>query len=464
MALVNIKRKYHSIYQKKDIESYMNLEIIHEFVEFILPTVIVFLSLCNVSTYRLRELCNNILKYPLSIPRIEHVIQEAAARAEKKMVNWDKTAGEKITVIQADASFKGFKHKFFNVLDPKSGYLLICEPIVQESEIYLVKPLKRIVETCHNLKFIITDMCKGYGSTLRKISSNIFHIFCKTHVKRAIFRKAGELRAAFSKIAKKLQKLKDQLGTTIKWLTSNRRHRDHTKNYVQKLQSEKIGIATQAGVAVQANGALINRKQGLPTILKKISTRIGKFQAKFNTLCSQVKRQLKKLQKIQPIFDKTQNSYDLEWGLYMTKCRQKQEIYRLLDASTVGEFQRIYTRLRKKYRDLKTKYGRQIWKILKSKQIRNYREVLLLSKADRFAMNTNEIEGFHSQFRVLLDGLRNVPDTPYIRDRLRLMRYWHNAVGPITGQNAGISPCKRLGIKLNSDHPIQVICEGLKIV
>ena len=76
-------------------------------------------------------------------------------------------------------------------------------------------------------------------------------------------------------------------------------------------------------------------------------------------------------------------------------------------------------------------------------------------------INTNLVEGLFSQSRIMLDGLRNTPDTPYIRSRLILFRYWHNFVGPLSGPNAENPPSSRIGIKLAKYTPIQQICSSI---
>ncbi len=66
-------------------------------------------------------------------------------------------------------------------------------------------------------------------------------------------------------------------------------------------------------------------------------------------------------------------------------------------------------------------------------KIADYVAMLQLPRFFRFSpeervalgpINTNHVEGFFAQMRVTLDGLRNATDTPYVRARLVLLRYF----------------------------------------
>ena len=84
----------------------------------------------------------------------------------------------------------------------------------------------------------------------------------------------------------------------------------------------------------------------------------------------------------------------------------------------MGEFSRVYYHLKQFYQGKKDKFAKQIKKILNAPQVRDYRQILRLPKEDRPDPSTNALEGFHAQMREMLDGLRNTPNTAYIRARL----------------------------------------------
>ena len=104
---------------------------------------------------------------------------------------------------------------------------------------------------------------------------------------------------------------------------------------------------------------------------------------------------------------------------------------------------------------------KKITEFLKLPQMRNLFKFTPEERKELGSITTNHVEGFFAQMRVALDELRNAPDTPYIRARLDLLRYWHNFLGPLSGPNAGFSPVSRLGFQLSSTNPIRAICNNL---
>ena len=104
---------------------------------------------------------------------------------------------------------------------------------------------------------------------------------------------------------------------------------------------------------------------------------------------------------------------------------------------------------------------KKILEFLDLPQMRNFFKFSPEERKEWGLITTNHVEGFFAQMRVALDELRNAPDTPYIRARLDLFRYWHNFVGPLSGPNVGSSPVSRLGFHLTSTNPIRAICSNL---
>ena len=167
----------------------VNHVIITNFLKTLLPIMFVYFSIANVSIDRLYDFTTNILHVSTSKKAIGQTFIQAAGQANKKLERWDKMVGEEAQILLLDATWKGKRAKFFNVMDQKSRYLLISEPIKQESASYLNPFLHKLAELCHNVRILITDMAKGYLTTLPRAFWGTIIIFCHSHLKRAIFRK-----------------------------------------------------------------------------------------------------------------------------------------------------------------------------------------------------------------------------------------------------------------------------------
>ncbi len=155
--------------------------------------------------------------------------------------------------------------------------------------------------------------------------------------------------------------------------------------------------------------------------------------------------------------------YGKAWHWYATFRQTWGQFRQLLKTIDLRIFRRLQKKLERRLDKSPNKMTRKITEYLKMPQLRR---LFRFSPEERVALgpiNTNRVEGFFAQMRVTLDGLRNAPDTTYVRARLALLRDFHNVVGPLSGSNAGCSPCARLGIATHPGTPLRANCVGVPL-
>ncbi len=118
--------------------------------------------------------------------------------------------------------------------------------------------------------------------------------------------------------------------------------------------------------------------------------------------------------------------YGKAWHWYATFRQTWGQFRQLLKTIDLRIFRRLQKKLERRLDKSPNKMTRKITEYLKMPQLRR---LFRFSPEERVALgpiNTNRVEGFFAQMRVTLDGLRNAPDTTYVRARLALLRDFHN--------------------------------------
>lgn len=436
-------------------------KIIANYLSRMVPMFLVFFSIHNVGLKPLKYFCTEILQYPISIPKIQQVITKAGKNAKPKLDEYDKKAGEIVTAVEADTTWKGIFMKFLAIIDRASNYLFCLDPIKRENIDTIRPKLAKLARICCNLRLIVTDMALNFLSLIPQLFHGVIHLFCHNHMLKAVDRQLPEVRAGFLKAKIKLQKTRKPMGTVRKWLKRNRDRWYNTKSYEIKLRKDKKNQCKALQIPVKPNGAIKSPCHGLPESLKKISQRIYKLQANATRFLKQVQKQLTKQTKLNTKIKKGERNYYPKWSQYGRLRRIRNQFKNLLKFTDLRLFLRQERQLRKRIEKLPNKMTKKILEFLDLPQMRNFFKFSPEERKEWGSITTNHVEGFFAQMRVALDELRNAPDTPYIRARLDLLRYWHNFVGPLSGPNVGSSPVSRLGFHLTSTNPIRAICSNL---
>jgi len=433
---------------------------VKDYISTLVPQILVFFSIQNVGLRALRYFCEEILQFPISIPAIQRVISHAGKRAKHKLAALDLKAGEFASVMYMDTTWKGLSAKFFAAIAREGNYLFCLEPVKKDSAAAVQPHLRRLAEVCHNLRLVVTDMALGLEKTIPRVFRGVVHLFCRNHMLKAVDRVMPEARKDFQGAKEKLVKSKGPAKTVQKWLGKDRKHMYNARSYRKKLQKEKVKICQEHEIPVKPNGAIKAPGKGMPPFLRTLSGRISKAQVKEARYNVQTARQLAKQAKAGEAVETARKAYFKQWHKYASDRQIFTQFKLLLRATTLREFARLRQHLQRMIAHSSSKAAAKVGEYLRSPKLTRYFRFSEEERAALGPINTNRVEGFFAQMRVTLDGLRNAPDTPYVRARLVLLRYWHNVVGPLSGPNAGISPCRQLGLRLRPGNPIQAICEG----
>jgi hypothetical protein len=442
------------------IENGIAKQAVKDYIQTLVPQLLVFFSIQNVGLRPLRYFCAEVLQFTINIQEIEQVILQAGRKAEQKLAPLDLKAGELVRTIEVDATWKGRFHKFLAAIAREGNYLFCLEHVKNEGAAAVRPALQRVSHFCCNLRLVVTDMALGFAEVIPRIFRGIVHLFCHNHMLKAVDREMPELRKDFSGAIKRLEESKGPARTVNKWLRRNRSHLYNARSYRKKLQGQKFHLCQERGIPVKLNGALKATRRGLPPFLRPLSERIYGVQGREDRFRRQVSRQLAKRAKVGKARDLARVGYSKAWHRYASFRQIWAQFRQLLKTTDLRLFRRQQKKLQRRLDKSPNKMTRKIAEYLGMPQLRR---LFRFSPEERVALgpiNTNHVEGFFAQMRVTLDGLRNAPDTPYVRARLVLLRYWHNVVGPLSGSNVGLSPCRQLGIALRPGNPIQAICVG----
>lgn len=438
-------------------------KIVQIYLQKLIPMILVFFSTANVGLRRLQYFCTELLLTPITMKQIKGIIKTAAHNADKYLTEWDKIAGEHTQCLEMDTTWKGRFHKFLGIIAKDIRYLFVLQPIKNEKAAILRPILQQLATICINVKYIITDMAIGFKGLIKQIFTFALHLFCHVHIARLFYREVGEERKKFSIARHQLQKTKGPVDTTKKWLYKNRKHYKNTQNYMSKMQKWKRHVCQQLGIAVTPSGSIRNKKRGLHPALTKLSSRINRTYAIMVRFRKQTEKQRRKLVKTTEKYQKQRGTYFLEWSKAMIPAKIRRLLNNTLHATRLGQFKRRFNKLKRRLQQSTFKGTKKLLKIISSSPFQHTSKILLLPESEQFSISTNTIEGFFAQCRMLLDEVRNAPDTAYIRSRLTLLRYWHNAIGPLNGFEAYHSPCSRVGIRFGSKNPIQLICSNIRL-
>ena len=433
---------------------------VKNFVRNLVPCLLVFFAIQNVGLRPLRYFCEQFLQFPISVPDIEKVICRAGKNAERRLAPLDLKAGELVSAVEVDTTWKGRSRKFLAAIAREGNYLFCLAPVQGESAAAVQPHLGRLAQLCCNLRVVVTDMALGFEKAIPRLFRGVVHLFCHNHLLKGADRELPEVRKGYLDAKKKLAKKEGPVKTVQKWLDQNRERLYNVRSYRKKLQQEKVAACRQHGIPVKPSGALQVTSNGLPPFLRELSARIGRAQAKEARYKSQVARQLAKKAKVGPAAEAARQVYHQAWHRYAAARRIFALFKQVLRATTMSGFRRLRQQLERTIAGSPSKLAAKVGEYLQLPQLWRYFALSPEVRAALGPVNTNRVEGFFAQMRVTLDGLRNAPDTPYVRARLALLRYWHNVVGPLSGPNAGISPCRALGIVTRPGNPVQAICAG----
>src|SRR5271157_3294417 len=441
----------------KHWEDGIEKSIVKNYIYVLVPQILVFFSIQNVGLRALRYFCEEVLHFPSSIPA-SHL-----PRGEKGQAKTRRARPQGGRVRLSHVHGHDVERSVRQVLrgDCPGGKLPILPGACEEGKrrggpAAPAAPRGGVPQP--------PPHCDGHGPRVReghpRIFRGVIHLFCHNHMLKAVDRVMPEARKDFREAKEKLAKSKKPAKTVQKWLGKGRKHLYNARSYRKKLQKEKVKICQEHEIPVKPNGASKAPKKGMPPFLRKLSGRINKAQVKESRYKRQTSKQLAKRAKAGEAVETAREGYFKQWHKYAADRQIFAKFKFLLRATTLREFVRLRQQLQRRIAHSPSKVAAKVGEYLRSPKLTRYFRFPEGERAALGPINTPQVEGFSAQMRVTLAGLRNAPDTPYVRARLVLISYWHNVVGPLSGPNAGISPCRQLGIRLRPGNPIQAICEG----
>jgi len=440
-------------------------QVLLKYKQNLIPALIIFLVMQNVGFKAIKYFCREILGVFVTESNIRELICSASENAAALLQRSDEIAGEKVTTLQVDATWKGKKHKFFAAIDQTYHYLFDFKEIRGENEECLTPVFKRLNSICFNLKYVISDMAPVYGKLCEKYLYLVTHLECNVHAIRAILRKLGKIS---QKLARSSKQKKKAL-TTVKYeksLISRSRRALYGKNaYRIKLIKEKKQNETALDGFLNTNRRTTPIIKNTQRVIRRLSKRINKNQTKIWAHKKQVKEHLAKISKLNIKYSNYLSKYRSIDAQYMLQCRFLARFRRLLYTTDKEIYQSERISLQKMVKGREDGVSKEI-RSLFSRHPKLFRMESVKGTDPQCykPINTNLVEGLFSQSRIMLDGLRNTPNTPYIRSRFVLFRYWHNFVGPLSGPDAEYPPIRRIGMRSLKNNPIQTICPSLEII
>jgi len=430
-----------------------------------IPPLIIFLVMQNVGFKAIKYLCREILGVFLTETNIREIVCSAADNASDLLMRSDKVAGEKVTAMQVDATWKGRKHKFFAAIDQTYHYLFEFKEIRGENEKSLAPVFKRINSLCFNLKYVISDMAPVYGGLVENYMALVKHLECNVHAIRSALRKLTKSRQKLARSSKQKKKALVAVKHQKSLISRSRKASYSNQAYRNKLVKEKKRNEVILDGLLNTNRQTMQGIKTARRIIRRISERINKNQKNLWANKKEAIEHLAKVVKLNSKYDMILSKYYSKDAQYMLQCRFIACFRRLLYTTDKDIYTREKLTLQKMVKGREDGVSKEI-RSLFSRHPKLFRVESVKQSDPQFykPINTNLVEGLFSQSRIMLDGLRNTPNTPYIRSRFVLFRYWHNYVGPLSGSDSGYPPIKRIEMSSPKNNPIQTICPSIEII
>ncbi len=419
----------------------------------------------NVGFKAIKYFCREILGVFVTESNIRELICSASDNAADLLQRSDEIAGEKVTALQVDATWKGKKHKFFAAIDQTYHYLFDFEKIRGENEKSLTPIFQRLNSTCFNLKYVISDMAPVYGKLCEKDLPFVKHLECNVHAIRAILRKLGKISQKLARSSNQKKKVLTSMKIEKSKITRTRGIIYSTRAYMCKLNKENGDKEDTLNQVLNINPRTILQVKSIWRDIRRLTERINSLRTKLYRHTKQVTNNLAKLTKVEAKYTRVLQKYRSIDAQYMLQCRFLARFRRLLYTTDRETYQREKKSLQMMVKGREDGVSKEI-RSLFSRHPKLFRVESVKDTDPQFykPINTNLVEGLFSQSRIMLDGLRNTPDTRYIRSRFVLFRYWHNFVGPLSGPDAEYPPIRRIGMRFPKNNPIQTICPSLRII
>ncbi len=412
-----------------------------------LEELVVFLAIFNVSTRVIEHFCRNFFSLEWSRAKIQQIVKEAAKNAQNHLNKLDLVAREKTVMLNLDTTWKGNQGKVLGAIDPESGYVYTLDWVAAENSKAMKKSLAHLANICPGAEHIITDMSPAFGFAVPQHFPDCTHLLCQVHAMRDLFKSIGSLRKQMKDKLKQKRKAKKKLETTEHWLSKNRNNYSVTKLRLKQKREKKKRVLRALGYETTENGVLINKRQGLPLEVKPLAESLYKLQAREARYKKQVQKQHNKLPRVREESKIAEEAYMKQKIRYMVACRRMRCFFKLFYLRDQEEFRRKKAEWLSRLSRRNDALSKQMKSFLRTKSGLFPGEQGENAGVEKRYWNTNQVESLFARVKQTLHALRSLPNTPYIRARLTLLRWWLNTQGPLSGMNRNNPPIVRCGGK-----------------
>lgn len=105
-----------------------------KFKQNLIPSLVVFLVIQNVGMRAIKYFCREFIGVFISESTIRELVCASSKKASRLLQRSDELAGEKVSTLQVDTTWKGKKHKFFAAIDQTYHYLFEFKNIRKENK------------------------------------------------------------------------------------------------------------------------------------------------------------------------------------------------------------------------------------------------------------------------------------------------------------------------------------------
>jgi transposase-like protein len=304
---------------------------------------------------------------------------------------------------------------------------------------------------------VLTDGATYFPEVIKEIFPNAKQQRCLIHILRNLYPHLIPQRQVYYGAIKKEQKTRKiyrELKNTHK---ERLKTKDALKHKLKYWKDKRIDTQTTLGVKPYQKN--INR---LYPELKSIYDTINFIQTQLNSLNKTLLHDKERLPLLDEDITQAKRWKNTAWNLYMASINVLYGFYNLFRQSP-----KTFEAKREHYlMNLIDKPATELIKAILD-ILSDVKEVSTVFMADcpvrlnRNFINTNVIESINSRLRPVLDKMKKLHDTSYLRAILEIVRLRLNTSRPYSGRRTDQSPIERCGYNLKSRTWLDLIMEGL---
>lgn len=413
----------------------------------------------NLSPNEIANTIKNISKIKTYSKKIIKKLSKYSDRIKVLNYKFDKIACKKVTLLDIDETFKGRKINVLVVVDSITGYIISLVWIKNRKKDTIIKALLPYKDLFKNIKLVLTDGAPYFPEVVNELFPIAQHQTCLVHVLRGLFKNFEPFKREFQLSQEITKKYRKKI-RVLKISSKKREYKLKKLKHNMKYNLDKrYKIHRDLGIKPYQKNILKNHPE-----LIDLNKKINLYSSSIRSIAKTLKNSKIKLIDFKiKLLSSTKNK-DLLWGSLMKDYRAFHKFYNLFRFKG-----KKYQSLRIRLINLLTKKGHsefmeEIYRILiKTKGLDTVNKDNCPVKLDRNFINTNTIESTNARLRPMLDKLKIIGDTTYIRNVFGLIKFRLNTTPPYSGLRNMTAPIERYGYNLKGKTFIDLIFEGLPL-